>query len=63
MESDELRSHRLNYLLRFHLENKNESKLFLRAKEMVISDETARDYCRTVIVQYDKMELKRIVSI
>lgn len=58
MKSDELRSHRLNYLLRFHLENKNESTLFQRAKEMLISDETTRDYCRTVIIQSKKMGMK-----
>lgn len=58
MKSDELRSHRLNYLLKFHLENKNESALFTRSKEMGISNETARDYCRTVIIQYNKMEIK-----
>jgi len=58
MRSDEKRSHRLNYLLRFHLENKNESELFQRAKEMNISNETARDYCRIVMIQYNKMDLK-----
>jgi len=58
MKPDELRSHRLNYLLRFHLENKNESELFMRAKEMSFSDETARDYCRDVMIQYNKMEIK-----
>lgn len=59
MKSDEKRSHRLNYLLRFHLENKNESELFRRSKEMGISDETARDYCRMVIIQSKKIEIKK----
>lgn len=59
MKSDEKRSHRLNYLLRFHLENKNESALFIRAKEMSLSDETARDYCRMIIIQSKKIEIKK----
>ncbi|BDQ30172.1 MAG: hypothetical protein K5798_01675 [Nitrosopumilus sp.] len=55
MKNDERRSHRLNYLLKYYLVNPKESDLFLRAKQMGISDNTAKDYIRTVIIQAQKI--------
>ncbi|MCV0373295.1 MAG: hypothetical protein K5793_07050 [Nitrosarchaeum sp.] len=55
MKSDEKRSHRLNYLLRCYLSNPTERELFLRAKQMGVSDSTAKDYIRTVIIQAQKI--------
>lgn len=54
MRSDEKRSHRLNYLLRCYLSNPG-SDLYLRAKQMGVSDSTARDYARTVILRARRM--------
>lgn len=51
MKTDEKRSHRLNYLLKFYLQNPTELELFRRAKQMGVSDSTAKDYMRTVIIQ------------
>lgn len=58
MKSDEKRSHRLNYLLRYYLSNPIERELFLRAKQMGVSDSTAKDYIRTVIIQAQKIHSK-----
>ncbi len=58
MKSDEKRSHRLNYLLRYYLSNPIETELFLRAKQMGVSDSTAKDYIRTVIIQAQKIHSK-----
>ena len=58
MKSEEKRSHRLNYLLKYYLNNPKERDLFLRAKQMGISDSTAKDYIRTVIIQAQKIYLK-----
>jgi len=58
MKSDEKRSHRLNYLLRYYLSNPTERELFLRAKQMGVSDSTAKDYIRTVIIQAQKIYSK-----
>ncbi|MCA9812536.1 MAG: hypothetical protein KC483_06715 [Nitrosarchaeum sp.] len=54
MKSDEKRSHRLNYLLKQYLNNPLEKDLFEKAKRMGVSDSTARDYIRTVIIQAKK---------
>ena len=54
MKSDEKRSHRLNYLLKYYLMNPQESELYLRAKQMGVTDSTAKDYIRTVIIQAQK---------
>ncbi len=56
MKSDERRSHRLNHLLRFYLKNPREFDLYSRAKQMGVSDSTARDYIRTVIIQAKKIK-------
>lgn len=57
MKSDEKRSHRLNYLLKCFLSNP-EYDLYKRAKEMGVSDSTAKDYIRTVIIQAQKIHSK-----
>ena len=44
MKSDEKRSHRLNYLLKYYLTNPKEYDLYLRAKQMGVTDSTAKDY-------------------
>ena len=54
MKSDEKRSHRLNYLLKCYLHNPPESELFRKAKQMGVTDSTAKDYMRTVIIQAQK---------
>ena len=54
MKNDERRSHRLNYLLKCYLTNPKENDLYHRAKMMGISDSTAKDYIRTVIIQAQK---------
>ena len=51
MKNDEKRSHRLNYLLKCYLNNPEENDIFLRAKQMGVTDSTAKDYIRTVIIQ------------
>ena len=58
MKSDEKRSHRLNYLLKYYLTNPQESDLYRRAKQMGVSDSTAKDYIRTVIIQAQKIYSK-----
>ena len=55
MNSDEKRSHRLNFLLRYYLQNPADNELFKRAKQMGVSDSTAKDYMRTVIIQAKKI--------
>ena len=55
MKSDEKRSHRLNYLLKYYLKNPKEQDLYLRAKQMGVTDSTAKDYIRTVIIQAKKV--------
>ena len=54
MKTDEKRSHRLNSLLKYYLKNPNDD-LFCKAKQMGVSDSTARDYMRTVIIQAQKI--------
>jgi hypothetical protein len=58
MKSDEKRSHRLNYLLKYYLSNPLETNLYLRVKQMGVSDSTAKDYIRTVIIQAQKYNTK-----
>ncbi len=55
MKSDEKRSHRLNYLLKCYLQNPTELELYKRAKQMGVSDSTAKDYMKTVIIQAKKI--------
>ncbi len=55
MKSDEKRSHRLNYLLKCYLANPTENDLYQRAKQMGVTDLTAKDYIRTVIIQAKKI--------
>lgn len=55
MKSDEKRSHRLNHLLQIYLRQHDEPQLFQLAKAMGVSDSTAKDYLRTVIIQAKKM--------
>ena len=57
MKSDERRSHRLNYLLMFYIKNPKKQELYHRAKQMGVSDSTANDYIRTVIIQAKKIKL------
>ena len=58
MKSDEKRSHRLNYLLKYYLSNPIENDLYKRAKQMGVTDSTAKDYIRTVIIQAQKIYSK-----
>ena len=58
MKSDEKRSHRLNYLLKYYLMDHQENELYRRAKQMGVTDSTAKDYIRTVIIQAQKILLK-----
>jgi len=55
MKSDEKRSHRLNYLLKYYLSNPKEFDLYQKAKQMGVTDSTAKDYIRTVIIQAQKI--------
>ena len=54
MKSDEKRSHRLNYLLKYYMMDPHENELYRRAKQMGVTDSTAKDYIRTVIIQAQK---------
>lgn len=58
MKSDEKRSHRLNYLLKYYLKNPKEQDLYLRVKQLGVADSTAKDYIRTVIIQAKKIHLQ-----
>jgi hypothetical protein len=58
MKSDEKRSHRLNYLLKCYLINPTENEIYERAKQMGVTDSTAKDYIRTVIIQAQKIYSK-----
>ena len=60
MKSDEKRSHRLNYLLKCYLIDPQENTLYLKAKQMGVTDSTAKDYLRTVIIQAQKIQFKQI---
>ena len=59
MKSDEKRSHRLNYLLKCYLSNPEESEIYrIEPKQMGVTDSTAKDYIRTVIIQAQKTHKK-----
>jgi hypothetical protein len=58
MKSDEKRSHRLNYLLKCYLINPEENEIYTKAKQMGVTDSTAKDYIRTVIIQAEKTHFK-----
>ena len=58
MKSDEKRCHRLNYLLKCYLSNPEETEIYRRAKQMGVTDSTAKDYIRTVIIQAQKTHAK-----
>ena len=58
MKNDEVRSHRLNYLLKSYLKTSKQQEIFTKAKQMGVSDSTARDYLRTVIIQSRKISRK-----
>ena len=60
MKSDEKRSHRLNYLLKCYLQNPTDSELYKTAKQMGVTDSTAKDYMRTVIIQARKIYSRKI---
>jgi len=51
MNADERRSHRLNQLLQIYLRQRDEGALYQRAKNLGVSDSTAKDYLRTVIIR------------
>ncbi|KAG2472143.1 MAG: hypothetical protein NPMRTHETA2_2150004 [Nitrosopumilales archaeon] len=56
MKNDERRSHRLNYLLKVYLSNPRKQELYRRAKLIGVSDSTAKDYLRTVIILAKKIQ-------
>ncbi|MGI0072745.1 MAG: hypothetical protein ACREA3_02900 [Nitrosotalea sp.] len=56
MKNDERRFHRLRYLLQNYLKENNEQQILQQAKAMGVSDSTAKDYLRTVIIQAKKMQ-------
>lgn len=59
MNSDEKRSHRLQSLLRYYLTNKpTNAEFFAKAKSLGVSDGTARDYVRTVMIQASRSKKK-----
>ncbi|MBS1268206.1 MAG: hypothetical protein MAG458_00928 [Nitrosopumilus sp.] len=58
MKNDEKRSHRLNYLLKCYLTDPQENILYQKAKQMGVTDSTAKDYIRTVIIQAQKTHSK-----
>ena len=55
MKSDEKRSRRLNYLLKCYLSDPQENSLYIKAKQLGVSDSTAKDYLRTVMIQAQKI--------
>ena len=55
MKSDEKRSHRLNYLLKCYLSDPQENSQYIKAKQLGVSDSTAKDYLRTVMIQAQKI--------
>ena len=56
MNADERRSHRLNQLLQIYLRQRDEHALYKRAKNLGVSDSTAKDYLRTVIIRAKTMK-------
>lgn len=59
MKPDEIRSHRLNQLLRIYLNNPNPDELYLRAKQMGVTNYTAKKYVTTVINKANTMGQSR----
>ena len=62
VNSDERRSVRLNALLRFYAANPQPAALFERAKQMGVTDATARDYARTVMARAGPRASARVSS-
>ena len=60
IKSDEKMSHKLNYMLKCYLSNPEETKIYRRAKQMGVTDSTAKDYIRTVIIQAQKTHTKKL---
>ena len=60
MNSDVRRSRRLESLLRFYLACPQPAALFERAKQMGVSDATARDYTRTVMARAGPAHAARV---
>jgi len=58
MRNDAIRSSRLNFLLKSYLRRSNREEIFIKAKQMGVTDVTARDYIRTVIIQAKKMQVR-----
>jgi len=54
LKPGEIRSHRLNSLLRSYLNNPNEAELYGKALSIGVTVNTARDYVRLVIIQAAK---------
>jgi len=54
MNPAEIRSHRLNYLLKIYLNNIDEDNLYHRAIRMGITKPTAKNYVKLVINQAHK---------
>ena len=62
MNNDARRSVRLNALLRFYVANPQPAALFERAKQMGVTDATARDYARTVMARAGPRASARVSS-
>ncbi len=58
MRNDAIRSGRLNFLLQAYLRRSDRMEIFRKAKQMGVTDVTARDYMRTVLIQAKKMQMK-----
>jgi len=58
MRNDAIRSGRLNFLLQAYLRRSDRAEIFRKAKQMGVTDVTARDYMKTVIIQAKKMQTR-----
>ncbi len=58
MRNDAIRSGRLNFLLQAYLRRSDRGEIFRKAKQMGVTDVTARDYMRTVLIQAKKMQAR-----
>jgi len=58
MRNDAIRSSRLNFLLQAYLRRSDRGEIFRKAKQMGVTDVTARDYMRTVLIQAKKMQTR-----
>lgn len=58
MKAGEIRSHRLNFLLKIYLKNGDERELVLRIKQIGVSNVTAKDYFHTVRAMALKMKTR-----